>query len=67
MDISEHRALLPDEHLLPICVSYIESVNIVYIMTENDHDRAIKLLEAMKSIDTMVDSEPFRYSVFNRI
>ncbi len=61
MDISEHRALLADEHLSQICVSHIESSNLVYIMTEDDYERAIKLLEAMKCIDTTENEELFKY------
>jgi hypothetical protein len=61
MDISEHRALLVNEHLSQICVSHIESLNLVYIMTENDYERAIKLLEAMKCIDTIQNEESFKY------
>ena len=64
MDISEHRALLTDECISEICISHIESSNIVYIMTEDDHERAIKLLEAMKCIDTIENEELFRYFVF---
>ncbi len=60
MDISEHRALLADERLSQICVSHIESSNRVCIMSENDYERAIKLLEAMKSIETIENQELFK-------
>jgi hypothetical protein len=61
MDISEHRALLLDERLSKICVSHIESTNIVYIMTEDDYERAMKLVQAMKCIETIENSELFKY------
>ncbi len=64
MDISEHRALLPDEHLSQICVSHLESSNLVYIMSEYDHQRAMKLLEAMKCIETLENQELFKYLNF---
>ncbi len=64
MDISEHRALLADERLSQMCVSHIESPNLVYMMSENDYERAIKLLEAMKSIEIIGNQEPFRYFHF---
>ena len=69
MDISEHRALLADEHLSQMCVSHIESSNLVYMMSENDYERAIKLLEAMKYIGTIEHQELFRYfmSIFKFI
>jgi len=60
MDISEHRALLTDEHLSKICISHIESSNLVYIMSENDYERAIKLLQAMKSIESLENQEVFK-------
>ena len=62
MDISEHRALLAAERLSHICVSHIESLNLIYIMSEDDHQRAIKLLKAMECIDTIENQEPFKYS-----
>jgi hypothetical protein len=61
MDISEHRALLADERLAQICVSHIESSNVVYIMTENDYERAMKLVQAMKCIETIENPELFKY------
>ena len=57
LDICEHRALRIDEHLSNICVSYIESSSIVYIMTIEDHKRAMQLLEAMKKIETMNEND----------
>ncbi len=60
MDISEHRALLADERLSQICISHIESSNLVYIMSEDDYERAIKLLQAMKSIETLENQELFK-------
>ena len=60
MDISEHRALLPDERLSKICVSHVESSNIVYIMTEDDYERAMALVQAMKCIETMDKEEFFK-------
>lgn len=61
MDISEHRALLADEQLSKICISHIESSNLVYIMSQDDYERAIKLLQAMKTIETMENQELFKY------
>jgi hypothetical protein len=61
MDISEHRALFADERLSQICVSHIESPNRVYIMFENDYERAIKLVEAMNYIGSIENEELFRY------
>ena len=64
MDISEHRALVIDEHLSKICISHIESSNLVYIMTEDDYERAIHLSEAMKYSETINDQELFKYRDF---
>ena len=63
MDISEHRALLTDERLSKICVSHIESTNVVYIMTEDDYERAMNLVQAMKCIETMENFEVFKYEL----
>ena len=65
MDISEHRALLPDERLTKICVSNIESTNIVYIMTEDDYERAMNLVQAMKCIETIKNFEVFKYELLS--
>lgn len=60
LDISEYRALSADEYLSDICVSHIESTILAYIMTENDHRRAIELQRALRCIETVENQQIFK-------
>ena len=60
LDISEHQALATDEYLSNICVSHIESAILVYVMTENDYERAIDLQRAMRCIETLENQPLFK-------
>lgn len=60
LDISEHQTLSTDEYLSDICVSHIESAILVYIMTENDYERAIDLQQAMRCIETLENQPLFK-------
>lgn len=60
LDISEYRALSTDEYLSDICVSHIESTIVVYVMTENDHRRAMELQGKMRCLNTVEDQQIFK-------